>query len=294
MKKWTKNAGPRRPKASVVMAVYKKLRELELCLEGYRRQSALAADSSAFELILADDGSGPEIEAAFERFAETVSFPCTYLWQEDRGWGKLRMLNWATHAGLADRMVFTDGDCVPHRRFVEAHIDHSDPAAGYCGRRVDLMEKLGPAVTLDDVRSGRLEDRLWLAKRILGGDIEYGGQAFYLPGSLAGLAQRFSTSPRPSILGSNFGIHKKWLEAVNGFDESFGSPGLGEDTDLERRLRMAGADLRWITYRAIQFHLWHPLTRVREPARRTWEERQKQGNLEAVQGLREFRKTLSG
>ena len=58
MKKWFSKREGSTPKISVVMAVYNKPHELKLCLEGYRRQSF-----QNFELILADDGSSPEIEA---------------------------------------------------------------------------------------------------------------------------------------------------------------------------------------------------------------------------------------
>jgi cellulose synthase/poly-beta-1,6-N-acetylglucosamine synthase-like glycosyltransferase len=239
---------------------------------------------------VADDGSGPEIEALFKAFADSVSFPCTFLWQEDAGWGKLRMLNWATVEALADRIVFTDGDCVPHGHFVDSYLSDFSDEAGHCGRRVDLMEKLGPSVTADDVRAGRLDDPLWLARRIRAGEIDYGAQGFRLPRVLAGLIRTFSA--KPTILGSNFGIHRKLLEKINGFDESFKSPGLGEDTDIERRLRLAGIPLRWITYRAIQHHLWHPLTKVGEQSRLMLALRAQSNSREAVQGLRELKKIL--
>jgi len=289
VKKWTINFDDKtKPAVSVAVAVYNKPRELKMCLEGYRRQSCLKNNPAAFELILADDGSSSDIEDIYRKFAGEVSFPCTYLFQEDKGWGKIRMLNAACLEALADRIVFTDGDCVPHRHFARSYAEMMDEDSVYCGRRVDLMGKISAPLSEKDVASGRLDSLCWHLKAVFGGLVDYGEQGFYFPDWLYGLFTLCMAKNRPSILGSNFSIHRKWLKEVNGFDESYHTPGIGEDTDLERRLRMTGVKFRWITHKAIQYHVWHTLTKVGEQSRETHEALKSKGNKEAVKGLKQF------
>ena len=276
------------PKLTAVIAAYNRPREFKLCLEGFRRQSFLINHHQEFELIVADDGSDSEIEEIFSNFSDRVSFPTTYVRKEHAGWGKLRMLNWATLEAQAERIVFTDADCIPHRHFLKSHDEARLKDVVLGGRRVDIMEKLAGALTLEDVRSGKLESYAWLIQNIVQGKMDYGGQGFYLAGALAKTFSFFSTNSQPTLLGSNFSIQKKRLLELNGFDETFAKPGYGEDVDLERRLKLAGAGIEWITYRAIQFHLWHPLTPVGEESKQTFEEVKRKGTKRALKGIEEF------
>jgi GT2 family glycosyltransferase len=59
------------------------------------------------------------------------------------------------------------------------------------------------------------------------------------------------------LLGSNFSLHKADLLAVNGFDERYLSPYVGEDTDLDYRLRLNGCKYRHLKHVAIQYHYYH-------------------------------------
>ena len=280
MRRWHGNIASETPPITVVVAAYNRPIELLLCLAGYRRQSL-----GNFELILADDGSGPEVEEIFKRFSKEVSIPTTYLRQEDRGWGKLRMLNWAALEAKADYVCFTDGDCIPHRHFVRNHLEESDERTVQCGRRVDLMEKISPAISEEDVRSGRVDSVIWLAERILKDEVDFGWRGFHLPRILARMIDALRA---PTLLGSNMSLHKKWLLELNGFDESFTVPGIGEDTDMQRRFEMAGLDVRWITYRAIQYHLWHPPTAVGKVAHEIFESVKSRRNKTALKGIKEF------
>ncbi len=286
MRRWTKKFSEKVPKISVVVSVYNKPREVEMVLEGYLRQSVLKNDPQAFELILADDGSNSDIESLCHRFSEDAPFPFTFLWQKDQGWGKPRMLNWAIHEARAERIVFTDGDCIPHSRFIESHIESSEEGSVLCGRRVDLMQKITPTLSIHDVRSGLFDSRLWLSGTILRDDVDFGTQGFYLPKPITNLIYGFTR--KPTLLGSNFSIYKKHLVDLNGFDESFTVPGIGEDTDMQRRFELAGLKINWITYRAIQFHLWHKLTSVGETAHKIFEDLKAAKNTRAVKGLKEF------
>jgi len=298
VKKWSRNedlnAGAAEPGLAAVVAAYNRPRELRLALEGYRRQSFFRNHHQEFQLILADDGSGPEVERTFSEFSDQVSFPTLYLRQEDRGWGKLRMLNRAVLECRADRVVFADADCIPHRHFLLSHFQDCGEDAVACGRRVDLTESVSRALTAEDVRGGAVESWTWLARNALKRSVDYGEQGFYLPRPIARALNAFSRNRKPTLIGSNFSISRKRLWELNGFDETFTMPGFGEDTDLERRIGQTGLKIEWITYRAIQFHLWHPLTPVGDDALRLAEDLKRKGNGAALKGLRELEKEIAG
>jgi GT2 family glycosyltransferase len=64
----------------------------------------------------------------------------------------------------------------------------------------------------------------------------------------------------PHIIGCNFSLHKNLIEKINGFDENYTGAGLGEDSDVEFRLRLAGAEFKSIRNLAVLFHLHHNST----------------------------------
>ncbi len=286
MKSWSSDR-PSHPNATLVMAVYNKPREFQMCLEGYRRQSY----RGPWQLLLADDGSKPEIESIFEAYSKQVPFLCTYLRQEDRGWGKLRMLNAAVLESKADWMIFTDGDCVPHQHFLRAHTGHAEEKTVLCGRRVDLMEEISKPLTPEDVSNGKLDSLSWFFPNYLKDKMDFGQQGIYIPRFLADFFNPYWRKTAPSLLGSNMSLHKKWLMEVNGFDEAFDRPGFGEDTDLERRLKMLGLKFKWITHQAIQYHVWHDLTTVNRSIE-TFEKLKQSNNRRATIGIDELKKSL--
>lgn len=73
-----------------------------------------------------------------------------------------------------------------------------------------------------------------------------------------GLYMPFSkASSHKNILGCNFCVSKKDMEKINGFDEDFTSPLYGEDTDIKRRLHLAGVHFISTRFKTIQYHLYH-------------------------------------
>ncbi|MCY7361008.1 MAG: hypothetical protein LH629_02905, partial [Ignavibacteria bacterium] len=64
------------------------------------------------------------------------------------------------------------------------------------------------------------------------------------------------------ILGCNFSIPKDLLKKINGFDENYEGPGLGEDSDIEYRLRTGVPNAKFKSVRnlAVQYHIYHTKT----------------------------------
>jgi glycosyltransferase involved in cell wall biosynthesis len=236
-------------KASVIIPVYNAVRHLELVLAGFRRQTF-----TQFELIVADDGSGPEMKQFVDGFAARSSFAVKYVFQPDEGFRKSRILNAAIRIASTDYLVFSDGDCIPHRRFLEAHWAHRKPRAILLGRRVNLGERISSQLSPEGVAAGMLEQMpLRMLVGAMTGDGSHWDEGIYLRSVWM---RRLISRKEPYMLGSTYSLEKSLVEEINGFNEEFVGYG-GEDIEFEYRLRLAGVRFKWVRHQAIQYHLYH-------------------------------------
>lgn len=239
------------PEASVLVSTYNRPEHLDRCLEGFRHQT-----ERDFEVLVADDGSGPATREVIERHAKDYPVSLRHVWQPDEGFRKCRILNQASREASAAYLVYTDSDCVPHRRFVEMHLRYRAPGRYLVGRSVKWGPRRTHAIDLGDVAAGRharigLRD-LWENARGANRNVPYG---FFLPGDASfRLVQRLKKNR--NLRGGNCSLWKSDLERVNGWNEDFESWGL-EDVELGYRLRLAGVEPMLVVNRAVTFHLWH-------------------------------------
>lgn len=243
------------PKLSLVTAVYNKPDALRLVLAGCTRQSF--AD---FEVIIADDGSGPEVKEVVKEAQRLYAFPISHLWHEDRGWRKNTMLNNGIRAARAEHVVFIDGDCIPGRDFLLDHWKEREPNRVLLGRRVETSERWSKALTLEKVLSGEFEEYNWKewSDGLRGKSLRV-EDGIRMPSRLLRMLLLRNVH---GMLGSNFSAAKKDLEAVNGFDELYAGPGCGEDSDLQYRLSLIGVKGKSLRNLAIQYHIYHPPTKT--------------------------------
>jgi glycosyltransferase involved in cell wall biosynthesis len=239
-------------KATVIAAFYNKFDYLKLVLAGFDRQT-----EKNFELIIADDGSRESIVNEIKKIQTRYSFPIKHIWQEDRGFRKNKILNKAIDESDSDYLIFIDADCVPHRSFVESHLNFSRENTSLTGRRVNLSQKLTSQLNEQNVREGILEKEI--LKQILDGifgdslDVEKG---FYFKNKF--ILNFFNRKSR-GLLGCNFSLFKKDLIKINGFDERYEAPSIGEDSDVQFRLELSGVKINSINHAAVQYHLYHKL-----------------------------------
>ena len=66
---------------------------------------------------------------------------------------------------------------------------------------------------------------------------------------------------RPRLVGCNFSVPKELMLRINGFDENYTGPGVGEDSDIEFRLKLAGAEFKSVRNKAIVYHFYHTHTK---------------------------------
>jgi glycosyltransferase involved in cell wall biosynthesis len=234
-----------RPAVSLVVAVYQREDFLEKVLASLTNQTYLD-----FEVAIADDGSGPDIAEVISRYASQFSYPIRHVWHEDDGFRKTIIVNEAVKQSVGDYLVFIDGDCVLHHRFLERHFKRRRPNQVLSGRRVMFDSALTERVTTEDIRSRRVE-RLSYWWSHAGRIDRWNG--FYLP-----FIHQLRNLGRGDyeIVGSNFSVHKTDFFRVNGYDERIIGRGL-EDNNLCRRFVNSGIAVRTITREALQYHLFH-------------------------------------
>ncbi len=233
------------PLLSLVIAVYQRDDFLERVLTSVEHQTL-----RDLEVVIADDGSGPGIAATVERWQGRLIHPLVHEWHEDRGFRKTVIANRAVTRARADYLVFIDGDCILHHRFLERHYRRRRRRQVLSGRRVMLDQELTEHLTLEDIRTRRLERVPFWWKHAGQHDRKNG---FYMPwvSVLRGLRR-----DDYSILGSNFSVHREDFYAVNGYDERIIGRGL-EDNNLWARFVNSGLRIKPLTFEAIQYHCHH-------------------------------------
>ena len=122
-------------KASLIVSIYKNIPALERILQSLREQTL-----QDFELILSEDGN----DASVAQFVKEYDFiwPMQHLTQEDLGWRKNRALNRAIVAAKTDWLIFIDGDCVLHPKFIEMHVRYQQAKVILAGKRIKLNAHL--------------------------------------------------------------------------------------------------------------------------------------------------------
>lgn len=238
-----------RYRASLIISVYKDVARLDCILRTLRYQTA-----TDFEIIVSEDGDSAQMRDYLAPLRN--DYPqLRHLTQEDRGFRKNRALNRAIQAGHSDYFLFIDGDCVPHSHFIANHLRQAETQAVCAGRRVELGTLFSQRLIEQPDFLLQLENRRRYI--LLAAALRRDGIKNYEFGFVSPLLHRLAASRPIHIVGSNFSCSRQALETVNGFNEEFESPGIGEDADIEWRLTMAGFHTKNIKFLAPVYHLHH-------------------------------------
>ena len=226
--------------------------QISLIISTYNNPGALAAllrsvirqTRPPYEVIVGDDGSGPETLAVIQAAKAAAEFPPVHhVWQEDRGFRVARARNGAIAKSGGEYLVFVDGDVVLHERFMEDHAAMALPDSFIEGGRVYLYE--------EQTRLALQSEAYWPSLFSKG----IGSRKNLIRCRLA--AAFFQKRNMATARSCNFAAWRADLVRVNGFNEDFEGWGL-EDNELAVRLLNAGCRGRCLRHMALCCHLQHP------------------------------------
>lgn len=233
---------------SVIVTTYNRPNALDAAL------AALAGQTDRdFEIVVADDGSGPETARLIEGWASRLPVALKHVWQEHKGFRGAEIRNRGIRASCGCYCIFVDGDCLARPDFVAAHRRLAERRWFVAGNRI----LLSPMLT-ELVLAGKMAAQTWdfpkLVRQRLHGGINRLLPAMRLP---LGPLRRRRKGDWQGAKTCNLAVARDDLERIDGFDASYIGWGL-EDSDLVLRLLHAGVHRKDGRFATGVLHLWHP------------------------------------
>lgn len=227
-------------KISIIIAYYKAIENLKIILKAFNIQSC-----KDFEIIIAEDDNNQQTLDFIEKVKTDLKFQLIHLQQpKDEGFKKLAMLNRAIKISNSEKIVFIDGDCIPHKHFVKQYNKSINENTFCIGRAVMFDKKISNKI----INSGSLKHLKFF--KYLFSKSKKIKEGIYFPYFKLSFKTR-------GIVGRNWGCYKKILLDLNGFDEDYKFAGIGEDRDIEWRLKSYNAKGISVKNKAIVYHLFH-------------------------------------
>ncbi|MDE6541452.1 MAG: glycosyltransferase family 2 protein [Muribaculaceae bacterium] len=259
-------------KISLIITTYNRPDALAAVLE-----SVLAQKRMPDEVIVGDDGSGPETREMLREYESRFPVPLVHVWHADKGFRLAEIRNKCIARATGDYIIQTDGDIIMLPHFVA---DHAALARrGYFARGVRV--RLSAARSAEICRSGRPPKRVSVFSR---GLLRDRLKAWRLPWVGRVISYRRKTTC--GAIGCNMAFWRDDLVRVNGYDDCFTGWGY-EDTDLLMRLMAAGVRMMRPYRMALCLHLWHPEKSKHDApeARAYMESKMARGELRPAHGL---------
>jgi FkbM family methyltransferase len=233
---------------SVIVTTYNREDALDAALRALARQS-----DRNFEIVIADDGSGPETARVIERWASQFSLPIKHVRHERDGFRGGEIRNRGIRASAGRYCIFLDGDCLVCADFVATHRALAEPGWFVTGNRILLWGKFTERVLAEGT-----EVEAWsfaaLWREWLRGGVNRLSPALRLP---LGPLRKLHRNAWEGAQTCNLAVARSDLDCVDGFDASYVGWGL-EDSDLIVRLLHAGVRRRDGRFATGVLHLWHP------------------------------------
>jgi glycosyltransferase involved in cell wall biosynthesis len=221
---------------------------LDIVLRSLARQS-----DREFEVVVADDGSGPSTATLIEQWKPRLGVPLTHVRHEHRGFRAAEIRNRAIRASRGGYCVFLDGDCLARPDFVAVHRRLAAPGFFVTGNRALLTAALTEAVLRRRLEPERWGTVKWIAQRFIGG-LNRLAPVLRLP---LGPLRTMRPLAWEGARSCNLAVWRADLDRIDGFDAGFSGWGK-EDSDLLVRLLHAGVRRKDGNYATGVLHLWHP------------------------------------
>ncbi|HEX5328611.1 glycosyltransferase [Sulfuricurvum sp.] len=241
------------PASTIIISVYKDTEALGLILDSLTNQTY-----PVDQIIVSEDGNSKEMETFVASYTQRLN-NILHLSQSDDGWRKNRALNRAIVASKGEYLIFIDGDCIPYPQFIEEHLKLQEPNSVLCGRRSEPGAYFSALLRTRKISSKEFTQRYIINFFALKQDHirHYDDGLYFGAGSFLFSLIRGSNKKENHIVGCNFSCYKSDLLRINGFDEDFTMPTTGEDTDIERRMRLLGIKMKSCRNAANVIHLDH-------------------------------------
>jgi glycosyltransferase involved in cell wall biosynthesis len=200
-------------KLSVVIPTYNRKDSLRRTLDGLSRQAYPAAD---FEAVVVSDGSTDGTDEMLAEYAKSAPFSLRTIAQPNSGPSAAR--NRGYREAQHEVIVFLDDDVEPVPEFLSRHAAHHAADA-----HVVVLGPMSPDPACAH------EEPVWIAWEHAKLQQTYD---FFRPGG-----KHAGDAPRSvHFFSGNASVHRQWLEAVGGFDETFKRQ---EDVELAARMELA-------------------------------------------------------
>jgi glycosyltransferase involved in cell wall biosynthesis len=232
---------------SVVVTTYNREDALAAVLRSLGRQT-----DPDFEVIVADDGSGPATAALVDASKATIGHRVEHVWHEDKGFRAGEIRNRAVLAARGDYIVFLDGDCIARPDFIASHRQLAARGAFVTGNRALLSRELTVRVLRDGATPEAWSWTTWIAERSRGGINRLSALVKLPLGPLRWLRRNKWRGAR----SCNLAIWRRDLMAVDGYDADYAGWGK-EDSDIVVRLLRAGVARKDGNFATGVIHLWH-------------------------------------
>ena len=233
---------------SIIVTTYNRADALDAVLRSLSRQT-----DRDFEVVIADDGSGPDTAALIEDWKGRLGAPLRHVWHEHRDFRAGEIRNRGILASRGRYCIFLDGDCIAGPDFVARHRALAEPGWFVTGNRVLLTERLTAAVLREHLEPERWGLLDWIGQRFFGG-LNRLAPVLNLP---LGRLRKANSGEWEGARSCNLAIWRADLDQVDGFDAAFSGWGK-EDSDLLIRLLHAGVRRKDGRYATGVLHLWHP------------------------------------
>jgi glycosyltransferase involved in cell wall biosynthesis len=225
---------------SLVITTFERPEALNLVLLSVARQTRMPD-----EVIVADDGSGPDTARLVKAWSLMIPVPVRHLWQENKGFRAGRSRNRGIAAASGDYVLLVDGDMVLDEHFVEDH-----ERASVRGRFVQGMR-----IATNASRTAKMLRESQTSV----GPFTPGVKRPHLAVRSHWFSGRLSRTQvsMPSVKSCNQAMWRSDLIAVNGFNEQICGWG-PEDKECVARLVNAGVQGFQLRFSALAAHLYHP------------------------------------
>ena len=203
---------------SVIVSSYNNDRYLALFLDSLERQQRRPD-----EVIIADDGSAPEVWERVQAIAARSSLNVVAVTQPDEGFRLAAARNTGVRAATGEWLLFFDADMAVGPEVLAEHARAARAGRFLLGNRGNLPE----APTRRWLEQGSLDedfDALWLAADHRHFYRSYPKYCRHVLARRLGLAARH----KPQITGCHFSVGRTDLLAINGFDEQYEGCGAPE------------------------------------------------------------------